>query len=216
MKSMSPYYAHESGAGDVFDVAHYSPAKSIFTGVIAVGFAAAIAVVAVYVWEPTWLVSEPSEIWADAQQEIVDLKQQHSRAVMIGVAVAGLFALLCLAGGLSLFANAASGDFYLRAGEHGLSIRAPQVLSGALVRDIAWEEIENLTVVQVKRLGAMSRGAGNLGGELKIRTFDGETIATSLDQFREDAWLIYDRIEEAREMRAALCPQGEEAQPQLA
>ena len=214
MKSMNPYYARESDVGDVFDVAHYSCGKSIYTGILACGFGAAIAVAALYVWEPTLLLTEPSEIWADAQQVIVDLKKEHPQGVLIGVCVAGLFALLCLAGAVSQFANAASGDFYLRVGEVGMSIRAPQVLAGAFVRDVLWDDVAKLTVVQVKRFGAMSRGSGNLGGELKVQLRSGEKFEISLDEFREDAWLIYDRIEETREMRAALCPQGEELLPQ--
>lgn len=215
MTVMNPYYAHASSVGDVFDVAHFSRGKSLFTGLIGIGFGAAIAFAAAYVWNPDAILQEPSEIWAEAHQDLKDLQVDHPVGVQVGVGVAGLFALLCVIGGLTCFANAATAGFYLRVGEGGLSVRAPEVIGRPFEQDYAWEEIEKLTVVQHKRLGAMSRGDGNLGGELEIRVATGKTRVVRLDDFREDAWLIYDRIEEARQMRSGLCPEGEELEPEL-
>jgi hypothetical protein len=201
---MNPYYAHESAVGPVFDVAHHSRFKALVMGLIALGFAGLISWGAAYFWNPDWVVSEPSQGFAEAHQEAKDFAQQHPWGVITGVGIAALFALLCVAGAASCVVEAVSGDYYIRAGEGGLSMRVPGRLFGVLQRDFHWSEIADLTVIQRKRMGSMSRSAGNLGGELQLRTHDGFSRDVRLDHFREDAWLIYQRIEEAMEMRPAV------------
>ncbi len=61
----------------------------------------------------------------DATQETKDLMRSHPQGVKIGVAIVSLFVILCLAGTVSCAANAASGDYYIRVGEGGPSLRVP-------------------------------------------------------------------------------------------
>jgi hypothetical protein len=203
MTTMTGYYAHDSQFGPVFDVANYSRFKAIKTALISLGFGCMIGLGAAYFWNPDWVVSNPSEIWADAHQETKDLIRQHPLGVKVSAGCAALFATFCFAAAISLLANAVSNDFYIRVGEGGISLRVPDGLLGTFHRDLPWSEVDTLTVVQEKRLGAMSRNAGNTGGELQLRTREGFVKDIRLDQFRQDAWLIHQRIEEAREMRVA-------------
>jgi hypothetical protein len=203
MTSMNSYYGHESAVGPVFDVAHYSPFKATLLALTWLGFAAFVGLGAAYAWNPDWIISQPHEVFAEAHQEAKGWLGDHPWGVTIGVGLAAFFALLGLAGAASCLVAAWSGNFYLRAGAGGLSLRVPDLLAGATERDLAWSEIESLTVVQEKHLGSLSQSAGNLGGELQLCTHDGWSHDIRLDEFREDAWLIYERIEEAREMQAA-------------
>ncbi len=61
----------------------------------------------------------------DATQETKDLMWIHPQGVKIGVAIASLFVILCLAGTVSCAANAASSEYYIHVGEGGLSLRVP-------------------------------------------------------------------------------------------
>ncbi len=203
MTTMSPYYASESEVGPVFDVANYSRAKAIKMAVISMIFAGVTGLGAVYVWNPDWINPNPSEIWADAHQETKNLKLQYPTGVKVGVGIAGSLAALFFLMSLSCVANASSGDYHIRAGEGGISLKVPDGVFGTLEKDIAWEDITKLTVVQEKYLGSMSRNAGNIGGELQIRARDGFARDIRLDDFRQDAWLIHQRIQEARETRPA-------------
>ena len=150
---MHSYYARESEVGPVYDVANFSRFKSIMMALAALVFAGLVGFGAVYFWNPGWIVSEPSEIWANAHQETKDLTRQHPLGVKIGVAVASLFTGLCLVMSISCVANAVSADYYIRVGEGGLSLRVPDGLLGTYQRDIAWPEIAQLNVVQEKTFG---------------------------------------------------------------
>jgi hypothetical protein len=204
MTTLNAYYSHESAVGPVFDVAHFSPFKSLWMAIVGLGFGVAIGVAAAYVWNPDWLVPRPPEWFADANREARDWMQEHPLGVQIGVGVAGLFSLLLVAAALSGIANALSGSFYIRVGVNGLSLRVPDGFIGKFERDLDWSEIAKLTVVQEKYVGSLSRNAGNIGGELQLRTHDGLNRVLRLDCFREDAWLIYQRIEEAMNTRPAM------------
>jgi hypothetical protein len=203
MTSMTGYYAHASEVGPVFDVANYSRSKAMKMAIIAFGFGCLVALGAVYFWNPDWIVSEPSEVWASAHAETKELMRQHPLGVKVGVVCAALFALLCFTGTVSCMANAMSGDFYIRVGEGGISLRVPDGLFGRFCQDLSWQEVASITVVQEKQLGAMSRSSGNTGGELRLRTHEGLAKDIRLDDFRQDAWLIHQRIEEARELQVA-------------
>lgn len=204
MSDMNAYYAYESDVGPVFDVAHFSPIRSLWMGVVGLGFAAVIGVVAAYVWSPDWIVPHPPEWFFDANQETRDIAQQHPLGVTIGVGTAALFALVCAAAGVSGIASAFSSNYYIRVGENGLSLRVPDGLFRSFQRDLEWSEVAKLTVVQEKYIGSMSRNAGNTGGYLRLRTHDGLDRVLRLDCFREDAWLIHQRIEEAMNTRLAV------------
>ena len=201
---MHSYYAHESEVGPVYDVANFSRSKSLMLAFASLVFAGLVGFGAVYFWNPDWIASEPSVIWADAHQETKDLMRQHPLGVKIGVTVASLFSVLCLAMTASCVANAVSADYYIRVGEGGLSLRVPDGLWSTYQRDIPWPDVAQLKVVQEKRFGALSRNDGNIGGELQLRTHDGTTRIVRLDQFRQDAWLIHQRIEEAKDMHPSL------------
>ena len=204
MSEMNPYYAHDSEVGPVFDVAHFSPRKAVFTAFIAFGAAGFVSVVAAYAWNPSWIIHDPPEVIADAVHETKNLMRQHPQGVKIGVAVAALLTFVFAAAGLSCIADAIKADYYIRVGEGGLSLRLPDRFFGAFERDVAWPDVDKLTVVQEKYLGAMSQSAGNIGGELRLRTHDGVNRDLRLDHFREDAWLIYNRIQEATRMHPAV------------
>lgn len=203
MSTMAGYYAHPSEVGPVFDVANYSRFRAIKMAIICLGFGCLVAIGAVYVWNPDLIISEPSKVFADAHQETKDLMRDHPLGTKVGIGCAALFAALCFAGTVSCLANAAHGSFYVRVGEGGISLRAPDGLVGEFRQDFPWQAIERITVVQEKQVGAMSRNDGNTGGELQLRTHDGFAKDIRLDDFRQDAWLIHQRIEEAMEMRVA-------------
>jgi hypothetical protein len=199
---MNSYYAHESAVGPVFDVAHYSRLKALWMALLWLGFAGFVGLGAAYAWDPDWINSSPSADWAKAHQELKDFLLDHPWGVNVGVGLAVMFAVLGLTAGVSCLVSLVSGNYYVRVGEGGISLRVPDVL-GALERDLAWSEIALLKVVQEKYLGSLSQSSGNIGGELQLRTHDGWSRDVRLDHFREDAWLIYNRIEEARQMSAS-------------
>jgi hypothetical protein len=201
--TLNAYYAHDSEVGPVFDVAKYSRAKSLWMGMVGIVIAILVGLAAAYFWNPDWIISKPSKVWAKAHQETKDLMRQHPQGTKVGVAVAGLFGLLFLAAGLSAVVQAVSGDYFVRAGEGGLSLRMPAGLLGIFERDIPWDDVDQLKVVQERQIGALSRNAGNLGGYMRLKTHDGLSRVITLAFFKEDAWLIYDRIMEARDTRPA-------------
>ena len=200
---LNPYYSHESEVGPVFDVAKYSPGKSVWMGIIGILFAGFLGVAAAYVWNPDWLIQNPSKAWAKSHEDTKDLMRKHPQGAKVGVAIAGMFSLLFLAAGLSAVAEAFSGDYYIRAGEGGLSLHVPTGLWGDFTHDIPWDDVADLTVVQERRVGALSRNAGNVGGYIKLKTHDGLNRVLSLATFKEDAWLICERINEARDTQIA-------------
>jgi hypothetical protein len=201
---MNAYYAHETDVGSVFDAAHFTPHKAIFAGLIALGVAGFIGIVATFVWDPAWLIHDPPKEIANAVHEAKEFTQLHPQGVTIGVAIAAVLGLVIAAAGLSCILEAVTGNYYIRVGEDGLSLRVPEGFFTAFQRDYSWEEIAKLTVVQEKYLGSLSQSAGNIGGELRLRTHDGRERSLRLDHFREDAWLIYNRIQEAQRMQPAL------------
>lgn len=203
MTELNSYYAHESTVGPVFDVAHFSTYKSLKMGLAGLVFGAVVAAAALFVWNPDLVYPNPPEWFLDANQEVKDLARDYPLGTKIGVGVAGLFAFIFAAAGLSAFTNALAGDYYVRVGEGGISLRLPDSFFTCFERDFDWSQVANLTVVQEKYIGSMSRNAGNIGGELRIRTTDGWSRTLGLDLFREDAWLIHQRINEALDTRPA-------------
>jgi hypothetical protein len=76
-------------------------------------------------------------------------------------------------------------------------------VSAALELDLPWDEIDDLTVVQIKQLGSTSRNSGNIGAELKIKTRTGKKHDIRLDGLSAAAYLIHERLNEARQMEPA-------------
>ncbi len=198
---MNPYYTHESEVGSVYDVASYSRFKPIATALAALAFAFFSGLGAVYFWNPDLIDPNPSEIWVEAHQDAKDLMTDHPIGTKVGVGLSALFSALCLAMSLSCICNSISGNYHIRVGEGGVSLRVPDALWGVLEKDIPWSEISELRVIQEKRLGALSRSAGNLGGEIELHLYDGTTHDIRLDHFKQDAWLIHQRIQEMKEVR---------------
>lgn len=208
MIEMSSGYAHESEIGPVFDVATFSPRKAIITAIVGTCFAAAVGGMAVYVWNPDWIVSNPAYGMTKANQEIRDLWRDHPRWCAVGVSVAGLLSAFLAAVSGKCWWDAWSGGYYLRASEAGLAMFVPNGW-GLLKLHVPWTEVEQVTVTQEKRLGSLSRSAGNIGASLSLRLSDGREYELRLDHFRQDGWLIHERLQEAQQMRAAAltpCP----------
>ncbi len=168
--TLNAYYAHDSEVGPVFDVARYSRAKSLWMGLGGIVIAILVGLAAAYVWNPDWINSKPSKIWANAHQETKDLMRQHPQGTKVGVAFAGLFGLLFLAAGFSAVVQGVSGDYFIRVGEGGLSLRMPAGMLGAFERDIPWDDVDQLKVVQERQIGALSRNAGKMGGYMQRKT----------------------------------------------
>lgn len=202
MIEMNPYYARESEVGPVFDVATFSRRKAVamvFSGLV---FAALVGGAALYAWNPTLLVPHPPQLLAEANQEISKLWQDHPQAAQIGVAAAGLVAALFVTMSCAYLYQAFTQEMYVRVGEGGLSFRVPHGFR-SLALDLPWNEIIKLTVTQEKQLGSLSRNDGNLGGHFTLRTRSHGNLYVGLDDFREPAHLIYDRIQEATATRPA-------------
>ena len=161
---MNPYYSHESDVGPVYDVATYSRVKPIVTAITALAFAFFTGLGAVYFWNPDLIDPEPSEMWADAHQEAKDMMKDHPIGLKVGVGFTALFSAFCLAMTISFLCNSVSGQYHIRVGEGGISLRVPNGLASVLEKDVPWSDIARLKVIQEKRVGAMSRNAGNTGG----------------------------------------------------
>jgi hypothetical protein len=202
MLEMNPYYARESHVGPVFDVATFSRGKALTLGTSGLVFAVLVGAAAVYVWNPNLVLPHAPKWFADGNRETLQLWKDYPRGTPAGVAGAGLIATLFLGASLSYLYQSFTGDSYIRVGEGGLSFRVPHGW-GCLALDVPWDEVVELKVTQVKRLGSLSQNAGNIGGHFTLRTCSHGNHFVSLDDFCEPAHVIYKRIEEARETRPA-------------
>lgn len=200
MVEMNAYYARQSDVGPVFDVATYSPLKAAVMGFTGLVFTTLFGAAIVYVWDPTSLVAKPLESIAEAQRDVQNLWRDHFTYTAIGLGVAGTITLGILAASVRCFVEACQADFFIRVGEGGISIYAPQGMRAKRL-DLPWSEIRDLTVFQLKKLGAMSRNTGNVRAELRLKTNAGESYVFPLDNFQQPAYLIHQRINEAMEMR---------------
>jgi hypothetical protein len=202
MIEMNPYYARPSRVGPVFDVASFSVARAVVTGVFGLGLTAMVGVAVVYVWNPS-LLSRPPDWFADTHQEVQELWKRYPRGTPIGLGVGALVTLVFLAASIAFLRSALVNDYYVRAGAGGLSLRVPYSFAVQEL-DVAWEDIVQLTVIQKKQLGALARHAGNLDALLRLELRGGDKHEVDLDHFRQPGYLIYDRLQEARQMRPAV------------
>ena len=208
MIEMNPFYAHESSVGPVFDVATWSPRKALGMAIICLIVGMAFAGGAAYAWAPGLFADKPPKALESLDEEIADLKEQYPLRTQVGIGFAALIGFLGLAGACSSTVNFLSGDYYFRAGAGGISIRVPDGLdlttfgltSKVLQLDLSHEEIDDWSITQHKRAGAMSRDAGNIMAFLKLRTVAGKKYEFSLDHFREPARIISNKIEDAFQM----------------
>jgi hypothetical protein len=144
---MNPYYARESAVGPVFDVATFSRGKAVAMGVAGLVFAALVGVAALYVWNPTWLVTDPPEVLRSLNQEIAKLWREYPQGTRYGVLGAALVALLFVVSAGAYLFQSFTGQMYFRVGEGGISFRVPRGFR-PLALDLPWEEIVKLTVTQ--------------------------------------------------------------------
>ena len=208
MIEMSPFYAHDSSVGPVFDAATWSPGRSLWMGIVAFGFGVVITVAIIAAWTPTLLVDKPPQVLTDFHDETLKLAGEHPWIAYGGSVLAGLFALVVLAASCACAMDAASGDYYLRVGPGGISLRVPHGLDPARLflasakreADIPMDELDDWTIVQNKQLVSLSRNAGNVSAFLQIKVRDGRRHYISLDCFREPARVIRSKINDALEM----------------
>jgi hypothetical protein len=202
MIEMNPYYARESEVGPVFDVATFSRHKALAMGLSGLVFAVLVGAAVLYVWNPNWVFPNAPKWFADGNRETIQLWKVHSLGTPLCVGGAGLIAVLFLCASLSYLYQSFTGDFYVRVGVGGISFCVPRGF-GTLALDLPWDEILKLTVTQEKQLGSLSRNAGNIGGHFTLRTRSHGNLYVCLNDFREPAHLIYNRIQEARQTRSA-------------
>lgn len=208
MIEMSPCYAYPSQVGPVFDVAAWSPRKVLTMAVVGLLFGAACAVAAAYLWNPGLFAARPPGWLKGFNEELARANKQHPRAMLGLIGFLALMALIFLVGAVSCAADLCRGDYYFRVGPGGLSLRVPGGLSlhmlglgdNALVLDIPWDEIDDFRIVQHKRVGSLSRDAGNLDAYFQLKTVDGRKHRFSLDVFHEPARIIDSKIRDAVRM----------------
>lgn len=211
MMEMNPFYAHASSSGPVFDVATWSGRKMLAMALFALPLGLGLLAVALFFWSPDLLFQRPPEPIKELSGEILKLHRQHAWARPVGAGVLGLVGWFFLAAGISSIGDCLRGDFHFRVGPGGFALRVPfgidltklGLTSTILDLDLPWEEVTHWTVVQVKQLGSLSRNAGNIGGHLKLKTADGQRYEISLDCFREPAFIIHSKIQDALQMTAA-------------
>lgn len=208
MIEMSPYYAHSSPVGAVFDAATWSSRKAlsmaVFGLVAGVGFAAATC----YLVNPGLFAEKPPEVLKSLNEEIAKVKEEHPWGAAAGIGFVGFMAFVCLAGSLASFADGANPNYYFRAGPGGLSLRVPNGIDfgklcmgfKVLVLDVAWDEVKDCTIVQKKQLGALSRNADNLEAYVRLKLANGSKHTFSLDCFREPARVIDSKLRDATQM----------------
>jgi hypothetical protein len=120
----------------------------------------------------------------------------------MGVATAGSLAAMFVIMACSYLYQSFTVEMYIRVGEGGISFCVPRGFR-ALAFDLRWDEIVKLTVTQQRQVGSLSRNAGNLGGQITMRTRSHGNLYICLNDFREPAHLIYDRIRDAKATRPA-------------
>lgn len=208
MIEMSPYYAHQSPVGPVFDVATWSPRKALTLAIVCLIVAVVFTSGAVYAWDPGLVFDRPPKALKTFNREIADLKKEHPWGTGIGIGVLGLIGYLGLAGACSGTVDFLRGGYYFRAGAAGISLRVPNGLdfkrlglcSGVLQLDLRLAEVAKWGIVQRKRAGALSRDAGNISAHFNLKTVHGAKHQFSLDYFREPARIIARKLEDALQM----------------
>jgi hypothetical protein len=177
---------------------------------LALMIGAGLAFSTAWFYQPAWFGGRPkNEEFRKLYDEVAALKKKHTKAFHGGLAVAGLIAWFFTGAGTASLWNA-RGGYFIRCGAGGVSVRVPLGLdwkkaffaAETLERDIPWSEIECLTVTQVKQLGALSRTAGNVGGDIELRLRNGKSHWFGVELFGEPAYMIHERINEATRMTA--------------
>jgi hypothetical protein len=209
MIEMSPFYAHDSSVGPVFDVATWSRVKAGMSALMAAAFAVLVAALLILAWKPTLLIEKPPEIIAEFHQETLKLQKEHPWWAYGGTGFVALVGWIALAGSCAFLLDASrKSSYYFRVGPGGISACVPHgfdlsklgLVFEALTLEMPFERIADWQIVQHKRLGSMSRNTGNISAVFKIRTVDGRREEFSLDCFREPAHVIHSKIHDALQM----------------
>jgi hypothetical protein len=217
MLEMNPYYAHTSPVGDVFDVATWSPRKSLVMGLVGVLLGLVVGFAAVCLWNPALLAGLVPDLAHSLERETRSIAKQYTHAITAIVCFMGVLSYVFLASGVSSVVDALRKDYFFRAGPGGFSLRVPHGFSWAklgfgsnlLELNLPWSEVDRWSITQRKQLGALSVHAGNLDAQIDIRVRGGREFRFSLDTFREPARVVFSRIQEAQQMTTAMpmeCP----------
>jgi hypothetical protein len=208
MVVITPYDAYPSSVGPVFDVATWSRRKVATMALIALPLGLVLAACAVCFWNPHVLAGHLPKGLKDVPLGILRLHRQHPWLRPVGAGGLGVLGFFFCAVAVASFIDCFTADYYLRVGRGGISLRVAGALDPAkfllrskvLELELPWDDVADWRVVQVKQLGSLSRNGGNIGGDLKLRTTDGRKHDISLDVFREPAFIIHSRIQDALEM----------------
>lgn len=212
MPELNPYYAHPSPVGDVFDVATWSPGKNFSMGLMGIVSATLLGIAAACVWDPVLLQDYAPDFADNLARENRKLADDYPYATPAIISVLGVLSYVFLGAGVTAVTDAMRSNCYFRSGPGGISLRLPNGVSLAKLGlgsqitslNLPWSEIVRWSITQRKQFGALSANAGNIGGHIDILLRDGRKYRFSLDTLREPARIIYNRIEESKEMRTAL------------
>jgi hypothetical protein len=207
MYDLDSGYTVESAVGPVWDLTRWSGRGHLGMGFAALAIAVGSLAAAAFVWDSTWFFDRPPAELKQAVAELNGAWKTHPLAMQAGVAVGASFGVLCLLGASAMFTDAFRDDYFFRAGPGGVWLRLPHGLSWAhlglvskpIELELPWEEIAKIEVTQVKQAGSLSRNAGNLRAEMAIRARSGERHVLQLDGLEAAAYLIHERLNEARQ-----------------
>jgi hypothetical protein len=223
MIEMSPDYAYPSSVGPVFDVATWSTRKTVTMALFAIPLGLLLLAAGLYFWNPNLLAAHLPKFLKSLTPEVLKLHKQYAWVKWAVPGGLGVFGFVFTAGGIASLADAFRADYYLRMGPGGIALRMPDGIDLAkfglrfkvLALELAWNDVADWQIVQVKQLGSLSRNAGNLSGHLKLRTFSGQKHWLSLDGFREPAFIIHSKAQDALQMVPAFFgePPAEHEEP---
>jgi hypothetical protein len=200
-------YAIDSPVGPVYDLTKWSGRGHLSMGFAALVFAAGSLAAAAFVYEPAWFFAAPP---AELKEAVADLNaawKSHAIAMQAGVTVAAMFGVLCLLGASMTITDAFRTDYFFRAGPGGIWLRLPNgfswehlgLVSKPLELLLPWSEVSSIEVLQVKQLGSLSRNAGNVRAEMTLTARSGEKHVLPLDGLEAAAYLLHERLNEARD-----------------
>jgi len=211
MAQLNPHDVRQSPVGPVFDVATWSPRKAVSAGVLGVVLGLVLAGLAVYAWDPHWIV-DPAPQWLEGlNSQVAHLKDSRPSETRGAIALAGLVAVVFLLGGVSCLLGPTDRGYYFRVGPGGISLRLPRnpvwnrigLGSKVLCLDVRWEDIASCNVVQIRPLGSQQAKTANENVYLRLKTTAGRRYRISFAAFREHAQIIAVWFEEARQMTLA-------------
>lgn len=206
MSYLDSGYAIESAVGPVYDLTKWSGRGYLGMALAALVFAVGSLAATAFVWDSTWFFKTPPAELKDAVAEVDAAWKSNPLAMQAGVTVGALFGLFCLMATSITLTDAFRNDYFFRAGPGGVWLRLPNGISWAhgglmskpLELELPWDQIRKVEVLQVKQFGALSRNAGNLRAQMTLATRSGEKHVLQLDGLEAAAYLIHERLNEAR------------------